>query len=221
MHPKREAARNLRAQGCSVKEIAQKLAISRASASVWVRDIVLTPEQIAYLKQRQGRIEGQHTGARANEQKFREQRRRYQEAGRQKAREQRPLHLMGCMLYWAEGSKHKNSTYFVNADPHMMRLFGRFLREELDVTPDEMSIHVHCHTTDPDEIHRMETYWLELLDLPREALRKTIYKQGSTTRHTSLMNGLCGLRVNRTEITQHIFGAIQEYGGFEHPDWLA
>ena len=38
-------ARELRAQGCSVKEIERALGVSRSSASVWVRDVALTDEQ--------------------------------------------------------------------------------------------------------------------------------------------------------------------------------
>jgi hypothetical protein len=32
--------------------------------------------------------------------------------------------------------------------------------------------------------------------------------------------GVCSLRVNSTPAVQHVFGAIQEYAGFEEPAWL-
>jgi hypothetical protein len=33
--------------------------------------------------------------------------------------------------------------------------------------------------------------------------------------------GVCNVRVLRsTALVQHIYGAIQEYGGFEEPRWL-
>ncbi len=130
------------------------------------------------------------------------------------------LHAIACMLYWAEGAKKRNIVYFVNSDPHMLNLFMRFLREETTVEDSAIRIHIHCHTHDPLEIERIERYWLDLLDLPNSCLRKTQIKKGSTTRKNRLEHGVCGIRVNSTELAQQIYGAIQEYGGFENPDWL-
>lgn len=33
--------------------------------------------------------------------------------------------------------------------------------------------------------------------------------------------GVCTLTVCSTRLVQHIYGAIQEYGGFDEPAWLA
>ena len=32
--------------------------------------------------------------------------------------------------------------------------------------------------------------------------------------------GVCTLNVHSTELVQHIYGATQEYAGFEEPRWL-
>jgi hypothetical protein len=32
--------------------------------------------------------------------------------------------------------------------------------------------------------------------------------------------GTCRLMVHSTQVVQHIYGAIQEYGGFDRPEWL-
>jgi predicted transcriptional regulator len=220
MHTRREEARELRRQGMSVKEIARTMGASVGSVSVWVRDIVLTEAQVETLKNRQRRIGAQQTGAQANRAKFKRLRSRYQEEGRAKAREQRPLHMIGCMLYWAEGAKHKNALVFVNSDPNMMQMFIRFLRQELNVQGSDIRIHIITHATDTVEIAQIEQYWLRLLNLPQNSLKKTVIKQGSTTRYNILQHGVCSLRVYDTALTHHIFGAIQEYGGFEKPEWL-
>lgn len=83
-----------------------------------------------------------------------------------------------------------------------------------------MCLSVLCHATDPCEIKRIESYWLRLLELPISCLRRTQLKKGSHTRHNILTNGMCSIRVHRTDVLQHIYGAIQEYGGFENPEWL-
>lgn len=44
-------ARELRKRGVSVKKIAQDLDISKSTASLWVRDIILSIEQLEGLRQ--------------------------------------------------------------------------------------------------------------------------------------------------------------------------
>jgi len=40
-------------------------------------------------------------------------------------------------------------------------------------------------------------------------------------RRNKLPYGVCSIRVRRsTRIVQHIYGAIQEYAGFDEPRWL-
>ena len=216
----REQARLLRQQGKSVREITTILNVSKSAVSNWVRDIVLTEDQVQNLKAKQKQYGAQNSGARANYHTARKKREAYQQAGRQKALENRPLHLAGCMLYWAEGAKARNAIYFANSDPDMMQLFMRFLREEFHVQDDAIRLLIHCHFDDPAEIQRVERYWLDLLRLPTSALNKTQVKKGSDTRKNRLMNGICSIRVFSTELTHHIYGAIQEYGGFDNPAWL-
>lgn len=127
---------------------------------------------------------------------------------------------MGCMLFWAEGAKKRNRIQFSNSDPNMILLFMRFLRDELNVQDSEFSIHIHCHDEAVSEIHRIESYWLDLLKLPASSLMKTYIKDGSDSRMNVLENGVCSIYVYRTDLTMMLFGAIQEYGGFDNPDWL-
>jgi hypothetical protein len=214
----REKARELRRRGMSVGAIAKAVGASKGSVSVWVRDIELTEEQKAALKRCQHRWGAQNKGAQANRSKHLEKRKAYQEAGRARAREGSPLHLAGCMLYWAEGAKKRNHLYFVNSDSNMLQLFIRFLRDELKVDDSDIALYIHCHNA--DDIKRIQQYWTDVLQLPSSCLRKAQVKKGSDTRRNILTHGVCGIAVNRTELVMHIFGAIQEYGGFDNPDWL-
>jgi hypothetical protein len=216
----REKARQLRQDGCSVRDISQMLNVSKGTVSVWVRDIELKPEQIAALKEKQRRYVGQNLGAQENRRKHQALRAGYQEEGRTTAREMRPLHFAGCMLYWAEGAKRRNSLYLVNSDPRMLQFFMRFLREELFVNDDMVTLYIQCHVSDSLVIREIESYWLELLSLPASSIRKTHVKKGSEYRKNTLEHGVCGICVNSTRLLQHIYGAIQEYGGFDQPAWL-
>jgi len=219
----RENARILRHQGMSVLAISKAVGVAKSTVSLWVRDIELTSAQIEALKESQRRhaYAGQYKGGKRNREIFMAKRVSYQEEGRAKARENRPLHQAGCMLYWAEGAKERNEIYFVNSDSNMIRMFIRFLREEMFVVDEDISLYIHCHYPDPLEQQRIEQYWVQLLGLQDACLRKTQVKKGSTTRKNILVNGVCGVRVARsTHLAQHIYGAIQEYAGFDNPAWL-
>jgi hypothetical protein len=101
-----------------------------------------------------------------------------------------------------------------------MRYFMRFLREELDLHDMAIKINIHCHTEDADEQQRILNSWLRTLSLPESAAGNIYVKEGTESRRNRLVNGVCGIRVESTELVQHIYGAIQEYGGFDNPNWL-
>ena len=218
----RRLARAMRAEGCSVKEIAATLGVARSSASVWVRDVPLGPEQRAALiyRSRLGPIvAGELKAARA-----REVRRGYQDEGRRLARERSDSYAAGCMLYWAEGAKARNSVELVNADPEVIVFFARFLRQHFDVQSGQMTLKCNLFADHVGRQDEIEGYWLERLGLPRSCLRKSavnVYSKYSQKKRTNkLPYGTCSLRVHSTRIVQTIYGSIQEYGGFERPEWL-
>jgi hypothetical protein len=167
-----------------------------------------------------GHLKGSHT----NHEKFRASRQQYQQEGRIKALERDPLHVAGCMLYWAEGAKTRNRISFANSDPEMLVFFCRFLRQSLYVEDDAMTIHIMCYTNNGISQHEIEDFWLQKLELPVSSLRKTTVnnKPKSSQQHgRKLLYGVCALSVNRsTQLVQHIYGALQEYIGIDKPEWL-
>jgi len=217
----RDQAIELRKQGLSITAIANQLKVAKSSVSNWTRHIELTPQQKAKLKSQQHRWGAQNKGAQTNKARARELRQTYQNEGREAAKSGSKLHLTGCMLYWAEGAKiKKNSVHFANSDPYMIQLFMRFLREEFDIPEDKYRLQIHCHTTNADKQERIKHFWADLLGLPLNTIQKLQVKVGSQTRKNRLEYGVCALQVHSTAIVHHIYGAIQEYGGFDNPDWL-
>jgi hypothetical protein len=70
----------------------------------------------------------------------------------------------------------------------------------------------------------IEQYWLDALGLSRASLTKSqvnAYSRSSgRKRRNVLPYGTCRVTVCSVDVVQHIYGAIQEYGGFERPEWL-
>jgi hypothetical protein len=217
----REARRLRREAGMPIKQIAARLGVSPSTVHGWTRDIKLTAAQ------RRRNWPGQPPwvlteGRRRQARKLRQQ---YQKEGRLKAREGDPLHLAGCMLYWAEGTKDRNQFSLANSDIHMVRFMRRFVSEIFGRPPEDFTVSLNVYTNNGLSILEIENRWLAALDLPRSCLRthtlNNLPTSSSGRKRFKLPLGVCDLRVHRgTRLVQHIFGAIQEYGGFEEPGWL-
>jgi transcriptional regulator with XRE-family HTH domain len=214
-----------RDEGRSIKEIAAVVGVSVSSVSLWVRDIELTSSQLADLQRRNPAFNRQLQAWRANADRARERRLRYQHAGRALARHNDAAHAAGTMLYWAEGDKGtKNTARISNSDPEVLRYFLAFLRKYFGVGDERMRVACNLFADHVERQWEIEQFWLDVLGLPRSCLRKStvnVYsKHSQKKRRNKLPYGTCRLAVHDTSIVQSIFGSIQEYGGFERPEWL-
>ncbi|MDX6637057.1 MAG: hypothetical protein QOJ01_568 [Solirubrobacterales bacterium] len=128
------------------------------------------------------------------------------------------------MLYWAEGSKSRNSVTFSNADVKMMVFFCGFPRQCFAIPPDRLTVRLNAYTDNGLSLTDIETHWLDALELPRACLRAHTLDHFPTSssgaRRNKLPYGVCNLNLHSTRVVQHIYGAIQEYGTFEEPRWL-
>lgn len=224
---RKEARRLRRVHGMPVKQIAALLGVSASSVSYWVRDITITPAQRERnLRGPSGPQSPEQIAARvaAWAETARKRRRAAQLEGRMHARVGDPLHQAGCMLFWAEGSKNRNEVTLCNSDPHMLRFFRRFLTECFEVAPERLRIRLHVYLDNGLSIEEIERYWLEVLALPTSCMRghslNPLPTSSSGKKKNKLPYGVCTMTLGDTQIVQHIYGAIQEYGGFEEPRWL-
>jgi hypothetical protein len=205
--------------GQSIKEIAASVGVSTSSVSNWVRDIELTTPQLTRLREnaRRSRVRNRSLTWRAR-------RVRSQAEGRVAARRGEWLHSAGCMLFWAEGSRARNAVKFSNSDPAMMAFFIRFLRTHFDVTAESCRVWCNLHADHFEKQREVEDFWLQTLGLPRSCLTKStvnLYSRATKRQRTNVLPyGTCRLTVHDTTLVQHLYGAIQEYAGFEREEWL-
>jgi transcriptional regulator with XRE-family HTH domain len=219
-----EARRLRREEGMAMNAIARQLGVSVSSVSLWTRDIPLTDEQVRVLESQNPIYNRQLCGQERRRESARAKRVEAQEHGRALARGGDALHQAGCMLYWAEGYKARNSVGFANSDANMLRFFIRFLASSFGVTADRYCFSVNCYLNNGLGLDEIESHWLELLELPRTCLRKAIVNNpsiASKRQKRNLPYGTARLILHSTFVVQSIFGAIQEYGGFDEPAWLA
>jgi hypothetical protein len=193
----------------------------------WANDIELTPEQkAANLRGPDGPLNPEDVRRRAKNWAARCRRRRadMQAEGRAAARRGNPLHLAGCMLYWAEGSKARNAIRFTSSDPRMVSFFRKFLVDALGLEPAEIHLSINVYTNNGMGIEEIERYWLDLLQLPQSSARGHVLNHTPTSSSGRAKNklpyGVARLSVHQTRMVQHIYGAIQEYVQFDEPGWL-
>jgi hypothetical protein len=205
-----------------VKQIEREVGVSRSSVSLWVRDIELDGLQ-------QRRLEcatkvGQLLAARRKAEQARRKRMEYQAEGKRLAHARGASYAAGCMLYWGEGGKRRNSVQMSNSDADLLRCFADFLRRHFGVTDKAFRVHCNLFADHVERQDEVEDFWLDALRLPRVCLRKstvnTYSKYSQKKRANKLPHGTCRLTVPSTRIVQTIYGSIQEYGGFERPEWL-
>ncbi len=106
----------------------------------------------------------------------------------------------------------------------MLVFFLAFLRRFFSVRDADVRIQCNLHADRDEDVKRTEDFWLRTLQLPRDALSKSIVNSVSRSslgkRTNMLPYGTCRLTVHSTALVQHLYGAIQEYGGFDRPAWL-
>jgi hypothetical protein len=214
----KEQAKQLRLQGASINQIAKQLKIAKSTASLWTRSITLTPKQIEGLLSRE--ITDEQAIAHGNI--FRNKRLAAQNIGRERVYKEDPLYLAGCMLYWGEGNKSKNTVTLANAEPAMLIVFRKFLAKFFQVRNEDITITINCYT-DIHSFDEIKVYWLSKLKLPESCLRKSQINNRPISSKSKMNHseyGTCYLCVCDTKIVQEIYGAIQEYGNFSNLEWL-
>lgn len=203
MQQKRELknkVRLLRKKGMSLKHIENATGAARSSVSVWVRDIVLTTQQIKALHQNQHsqktielRRSSRLLHERARRQKY------YDEGVRMFADlSKKNLFMLALGLYWGEGSKSSRGTCSVtNSDPWVIQVMIRFFRELCAVPQHKIYCHIHVHAH--MDVKKIEEYWQRVTQLPaKNFFKTTIQKNRVAVPKDSLPYGTCAISVYDT-----------------------
>ena len=215
----KDRARLLRKEGKSVNEIVKELGVSKASVSVWVRDISLSTEQRTGLTER-GRsidaIEKRRVNRLANTHIKHRSIIDIAKCDIQNI-SSRELLLIGAALYWGEGGKSKRGlARLSNSDPLVIKIMMRFFREICKV-PEER-FRAHIHTFSHLNAESAEQYWSEISGIPRNQFYKTYSKISSASKNKkdNLPYGTVQIYVSDTKIFLTILGWIERLGEFAH-----
>lgn len=174
-------ARQLRSEGESVKVIAKILRIARSTSSLWVRDIILTVNQLEKL--RNNEIKGAELGRLRGALKQKENRRLRIRQGEDDAKKilgeisERDLFVAGIGLYWAEGAKNRGTIQFFNSDLKMIRLIMLWLKLFFGVEKNEIRARVGVNESHRGREEIIKKYWSEGTGIPLSQFTSTSFKK--------------------------------------------
>ena len=215
-----QIARELRREGWTLPEIGKEVKAGKGLVSLWVRGVAIRENGASRLTVRKVGMLSARSARTWKSPKCKARRDVSREAGRGAARKGEILHALACGLYWGEGSKSTNTAQIINTDVNILRIFVKFCRTYFGVKNHEMSIRISGYTSVHSE-QEMVSYWLKALDLDGASQRKNDLdnmKYASRGHNKAKIGkhpyGSCTITVSKsTPIIQHIYGAIEAYGG--------
>lgn len=206
-------ARFLREKGMSLNDITRALGVSKASVSVWVRDIELSSEHKKKLSLRGRSVEAIEKRRKNRIEKTLRRHKSIIDTAKKQIQKlsRHELLLTGAALYWGEGGKTKiGMARIANSDPEIIRFMMRFFREIFHVPPKKFRGHVH--TFSHSNVEKAEQYWSHISGIPRRQFYKTYSKLSTASknkRHT-LPYGTFQIYVCDTHIFLTIKGWIEK-----------
>jgi hypothetical protein len=153
----RQHAREMRAAGMAMPDIAATLGVSRGSVSLWTRDVEFEPRP-----RRRARKRGPNALQRRKQveigELFEEGRRRIGELS------DREFLVAGAALYAGEGTKRDGVVRFANTDPRMMTFFMAWLRRFFAIDESRLRARIYLH--EGLDLHAATEFWSIVLGIP-------------------------------------------------------
>lgn len=214
-------AQSFRKKGFSLKEISGKLGISKSTASIWLRDILLSEK--AELRLAERITQGQIISAKKRKARTDEIRRIYFENGLKLVKETSRQHkdkrtskIFCAILYWCEGAKFDGGgIQFTNSDPNLIRTFVRLMRHAFRV--DESKFRVSLHVHNYHSISRQIKFWQGVTGIPNSQFFRPYKKINSGKRLKLDYQGCVNIKYYDSDIARQLLGVgkafLKIYGG--------
>lgn len=150
-------ARELRSEAWTLMDIATELGVSKASVSLWVRDVKFVPNP--RRRTRAPRPSSLHVKKLTEIDAFR--REGIAQIGRLSDRE---FLVLGLALYAGEGSKTDGKVAFANSDPRLVFAFVTWLRRFFEIDESRLRLRLYLH--EGLDLDAANGFWTTLTGIP-------------------------------------------------------
>ncbi len=195
----------LRKSGKSYGEIKKVVSVSKATLSLWLRDIEINQKNQKKLLV--GREKSRYFAGLAKKEDRIERTRKIVEMAEKEFSSllKDKLFLCGLLLYWAEGDKKQERVKFANSDKSMIKLMMRWFREICHVPESKFRVALHIHSLHMSS--DVVEYWSKITGIKREQFNKVYIKKTTLkNKRVPLYEGTCSIIVNSKELFRRIVG---------------
>jgi hypothetical protein len=208
-HHLKEEAMELRKKGNSIPCIARDLGIPRSTLSCWLKNIVLTDEQKAVLKDKEilGLIKARKGAVKYHNNLKKErlilaEKQANETFSRIDSANIDIAELAFAMLYLGEGSKG-NTTSMGNSDPMILKFFIRILIDKYNVSIEKIRCELHLRADQNWE--DMKKYWSDALNIPLVNFMTVAFDKRTIGRPTyDNYKGVCVVRCGTVAIQRKL-----------------
>lgn len=198
----KDRAKRLRREGRSFREISERLAVSKSTASLWTRGEYLDIKAKSRLKELgdRGREKANETARRRNIERISLIERNCSVLiGKNYGVDEYKVVL--AALYWGEGNKAGKRLDFVNSDPDMMHLYLSLLRRCFCINESRLKPRIHLHEYHDRE--EMVDFWSKVTAIPKSQF--SVYNKPHTGLSKKLgYKGCLSLRYGDSRIFNEI-----------------
>ncbi|MCX6703008.1 MAG: helix-turn-helix domain containing protein [Candidatus Wolfebacteria bacterium] len=200
----------LRKEGNSIKDISRLLKISKSSASIWCRDVLLTSQQVDNLHSKMvaGGYKGRLKGAQMQKAKRKLKIKNYQKLGIKTIKPvgSRDLLMLGLGLYLGEGNKGGNQFQFTNSNSDIVRLIILWLKDVFDIKKRDLILNMIINQQHKGREVKIKNHWTKVTGADISQFNKTIFiKSKSKKAYSNLENyfGTITIRVKKSSDLQY------------------
>lgn len=217
----------LRLQGRSYNEITNLLGVPKSTLAGWLGNVVLSDKAITRIntRVREGSARGLIKKNQLQTHLAQQRVKLIHETAKKQigVLKQRELFLLGVGLYWAEGYKRpivrngKPRTFhrvsLTNSDPHLIKIFLRFLREICKVSEEKIkaSVRIYQHHNE----HQLLEFWSKITAIPIQQFGKFYYGVSKSSQgkrpYNILTYGTLQISVGSTALYHKIMGWIEGF----------
>ena len=204
----------LRIEGFSLKQISDKLDVSKSTASLWLRNVALSEEAQARLAQAQ--VLGRANAFTARQQKSAERTEIFQNNALNMLKtvpNSPELAKIFCaLMWWCEGNKNESFVRFTNSDSSLIKNYLQTFRRGFDLDESKFRVLVHLHSYHNEE--QQKKFWSETTKIPLKQFHKSYQKSNTGKRKHDNYQGCIAVSYYDAKIAKEleaIYNAFTAY----------
>ncbi len=205
-------AKRLRKTGFSLKEISDKLNISKSTSSLWLRNIDLSLKAQQRLQKR--KIFGQYKTILVRKNKRDKCQKELNKQSSllldQFSLDQRLSKILCSLIYFCEGAKRSDTLVtIINSDPNLIALFLALFRKSFNISEEKFRVIMHLHEYHDENKQKM--YWSKITGIVTSQFRKTYIKPNTKKRIRESYPGCVSIRYYDAIIAKELLSLFKVF----------